>query len=43
MVAAAYRLPKSVYWSIVAGAEQGATLQDNVAAFGELGFATMQT
>ena len=33
------RLPKSVYWSIVAGSEQGATLKDNVAAFGELGFA----
>src|SRR6266567_2126460 len=32
------RLPKSVYWSIVAGSEQGATLRDNVAAFGELGF-----
>src|SRR6201993_1954549 len=32
------RLPKSVYWSIVAGSEQGATLTDNVAAFGELGF-----
>ena len=32
------RLPKSVYWSIVAGSEQGATLKDNVAAFGELGF-----
>src|SRR5258705_7605542 len=42
-VAAAQRrarkqLPKSVYWSIVAGSEQGATLTDNVAAFGELGF-----
>ena len=32
------RLPKSVYWSVVAGSEQGATLKDNVAAFGELGF-----
>jgi len=32
------QLPKSVYWSIVAGSEQGATLTDNVAAFGELGF-----
>jgi heme/flavin dehydrogenase (mycofactocin system) len=31
-------LPKSVYWSIVAGSEQGATLKDNMAAFGELGF-----
>jgi len=42
-VAAAQRrarkqLPKSVYWSIVPGSEQGATLTDNVAAFGELGF-----
>jgi len=42
-VAAAQRrakkqLPKSVYWSIVAGSEQGKTLKDNVAAFGELGF-----
>jgi len=42
-VAAAQRrarkqLPKSVYWSIVAGSEQGATLTDNVAVFGELGF-----
>jgi pre-mycofactocin synthase len=32
------RLPKSVYWSVVAGSEQGVTLRDNVAAFGELGF-----
>src|SRR5256886_612114 len=32
------QLPKSVYWSIVAGSEQGATLKDNEAAFGELGF-----
>jgi len=32
------QLPKSVYWSIVGGSEQGATLKDNVAAFGELGF-----
>ena len=32
------QLPKSVYWSIVAGSEQGTTLEDNVAAFGELGF-----
>src|ERR1700745_1364345 len=32
------QLPKSVYWSIVAGSEQGATLTDNVAGFGELGF-----
>jgi pre-mycofactocin synthase len=33
------RLPKSVYWAVVAGSEQGATLNDNVKAFGELGFA----
>jgi heme/flavin dehydrogenase (mycofactocin system) len=33
------RLPKSVYWAVVAGSEQGATLNDNVAAFAELGFA----
>jgi pre-mycofactocin synthase len=33
------RLPKSVYWAVVAGSEQGATLNDNVTAFGELGFA----
>src|SRR6201984_1793971 len=32
------QLPKSVCWSIVAGSERGATLTDNVAAFGELGF-----
>jgi hypothetical protein len=31
------RLPKSVYWAVVAGSEQGATLADNVAAFRELG------
>ena len=32
------QLPKSVYWSVVAGSEQGTTLRDNVAAFSELGF-----
>jgi L-lactate dehydrogenase (cytochrome) len=32
------RLPKSVYMALRAGAEQGSTLSDNVAAFGELGF-----
>src|SRR5689334_22271762 len=32
------RLPKSAYMALVAGAEQGVTLEDNVAAFGELGF-----
>ena len=33
------RLPRSVYMAIWAGTEFGLTLQDNVAAFGELGFA----
>ena len=32
------RLPPSVYWALVAGSERGATLTDNVKAFGELGF-----
>ena len=32
-------LPKSVYGALVAGAEEGVTIRDNVAAFGELGFA----
>jgi heme/flavin dehydrogenase (mycofactocin system) len=32
-------LPKSVYSALIAGAEAGVTLADNVAAFGELGFA----
>ena len=32
------RLPRSVYLSLVAGAEQGITLRDNVAAFSELRF-----
>ena len=32
------RLPKSVYMALVAGSEQGITLNDNVDAFGELGF-----
>ena len=36
---AAKRLPKSVYSALVAGSEQGMTLDDNMAAFGELGFA----
>ena len=31
-------LPRSVYLSLVAGAEQGITLRDNVAAFSELRF-----
>jgi len=33
------RLPKSVYSALIAGSERGITLEDNVAAFGELGFA----
>ena len=33
------RLPKSVYGALIAGSERGITLEDNVAAYGELGFA----
>jgi L-lactate dehydrogenase (cytochrome)/glycolate oxidase len=33
------RLPKSVYGALIAGSERGLTLEDNVAAYGELGFA----
>jgi len=33
------RLPKSVYGALIAGSERGLTLQDNIAAFAELGFA----
>ena len=33
------RLPKSVYMALVAGSEKGLTLDDNLKAFGELGFA----
>jgi L-lactate dehydrogenase (cytochrome)/glycolate oxidase len=33
------RLPGSVYKALVAGSEFGLTLKDNIAAFGELGFA----
>ena len=33
------RLPKSVYSALVAGSERGWTIQDNLAAFAELGFA----
>ena len=33
------RLPKSVYGALVAGSETGLSLDDNLAAFGELGFA----
>jgi len=32
------RLPRSVYLALVAGAERGLTLEDNVNAFSELGF-----
>jgi L-lactate dehydrogenase (cytochrome) len=32
------RLPKGVYLALVAGAESGQTMHDNVAAFAELGF-----
>ncbi len=32
-------LPKSVYMATIAGSERGTTLADNLAAFGELGFA----
>jgi L-lactate dehydrogenase (cytochrome)/glycolate oxidase len=33
------RLPKSVYGALVAGSEKGITVEDNIAAYGELGFA----
>jgi heme/flavin dehydrogenase (mycofactocin system) len=33
------RLPKSVYAALVAGSERGLTVEDNIAAFAELGFA----
>ena len=33
------RLPKSVYGALIAGAEAGVTIRDNVNAFAELGFA----
>jgi L-lactate dehydrogenase (cytochrome)/glycolate oxidase len=33
------RLPESVYGALVAGSEKGITVNDNVAAFSELGFA----
>ena len=32
-------LPKSVYGALIAGAEAGVTVRDNVGAFSELGFA----
>src|SRR5580704_11580134 len=33
------RLPKSVYGALVAGSEKGITIEENVAAYSELGFA----
>jgi len=33
------RLPKGVYGALVAGSERGLTLEDNLAAFAEIGFA----
>jgi pre-mycofactocin synthase len=33
------RLPKSVYGALIAGTERGITVEDNVAAYAELGFA----
>ena len=36
---AAKRLPRSVHSALVAGSERGITVDDNTAAFGELGFA----
>ena len=33
------RVPKSVYLALLAGSERGISYGDNVAAFGELGFA----
>jgi pre-mycofactocin synthase len=33
------RLPKSVYGALVAGSEKGITVEENVTAYGELGFA----
>jgi heme/flavin dehydrogenase (mycofactocin system) len=33
------RLPRGVYGALIAGSERGLTVEDNVAAFGELGFA----
>jgi len=33
------RLPKSVYSALVAGSERGLTIEDNINAFGELGWA----
>ena len=33
------RLPKAVYGALIAGSERGITVEDNIAAFAELGFA----
>ncbi len=33
------RLPRSVYKALIAGSERGLSLEDNLRAFGELGFA----
>ena len=33
------RLPKSVYGALIAGSERGLSVDDNIAAYGELGFA----
>ena len=33
------RLPKSVYGALVAGSERGVTVEDNISAYSELGFA----
>src|SRR5580658_1479862 len=33
------QLPKSVYGALIAGSEKGITVEDNIAAYGELGFA----
>lgn len=33
------RLPKSVYAALIAGSEKGLTVEDNISAFAELGFA----
>jgi len=33
------RIPKSVYKALIAGSERGSTLDDNLAAYAELGFA----
>src|SRR5215210_8480086 len=35
------RLPRSVYMALIAGSEKGVTLEDNVNAFSELGFAPL--